>query len=159
MVLSENNFVLARSREHKFILETMAQLEEVLRISSLQELIPQLKKIIEPFRDQVMLHHELEEQVIFQAALEAIPSARIVSLVLRLQKEHGIFSAAIDSILFNLWHVEIDDILRRKIEKEVNQLALMIKKHSLAEVKELFPLLSNNGHCCELIVRYSARTG
>jgi hemerythrin-like domain-containing protein len=151
----DNNFVLARSREHKFILETLGELESVLRVSTAEELIPSLKAIIEPFRAQVAKHQGLEEQVIFQAALETMPMQKIVAVTLKLQREHGQITASIEAIQARLDHFNGEDALRRSITNDLNQLILTIKKHSLVEVKELFPAIGTNLRCKQLIDRYA----
>lgn len=159
MEATTNNFVLARSKEHKFILETLGELESTLRLSESSEIIEKLKNIIEEFEKKVILHQELEEKIIFQAALEAMPSEKIVSLTLKLQKEHGIFCATLAGIRFKLWHLDFDSKLRVKLETELSQLTNVIKKHSLIEVKELFPIISNNPRCRQLIDKYSQTLG
>ncbi len=151
----ENNFILARSKEHKFILETLGELESILKVATKEEFIPDLKSVIARFHEEMQKHQTLEENVIFKAALEAIPSPKVINLILALQKEHGEFLASIDSLTFLLYTVEIDNKVRLHIENTINRITLTIKKHSLLEVKELFPLLSVNARCKQLVDSYS----
>ncbi len=150
-----NNYVLARSKEHKLILETLGELESVLRLSERGELVSQLKAMMENFQEQMLKHQELEEKVIFQSALEACPSEKLVSTVLKLQKEHGIFAATIDSIIYRIWNLDFDDRMLLRLSNELGHLAIIVKKHSLLEVKELFPGISNNMRCKQLIEKYA----
>lgn len=154
---AENNFILARSQEHKLILETLADMEACLKFSSSRELIHNLRNLIEPFKSKFDLHQRLEEQVIFTAGLQVIPSENVVSLVLQLQKEHGIFEHTIDSLSEKLWNFPEDDGTRISIQRELEKLILNIKKHSLLEVTNLFPVLSKNPKCKQLIDTYSAK--
>lgn len=155
MIPIDNNYVLARSKEHKLILETLGELESVLRLSVREELVSQLKTIMENFQEKMLKHQELEEKVIFQSALEACPSEKLVSMVLKLQKEHGIFAATIDSIIYRIWNLDFDDRMLLKLSNELGHLTVMVKKHSLLEVKELFPTISNNLRCKQLIDKYA----
>lgn len=151
----DNNYVLARSKEHKLILETLGELESVLRLSEREELVSRLKAMMENFQEQMLKHQNLEEKVIFQSALEACPSEKLVSLVLKLQKEHGIFSATIESIIYRIWNLDFDDRMLLRLNNELGHLTIMVKKHSLLEVKELFPGISNNIRCRQLIDKYA----
>ncbi len=153
--MSDNNYILARSREHKLILESLGELESTVRLSTKDELIKNLKSIMEKFQHQMLKHQELEEKVIFQSALEATPSEKIVSITLGLVREHGVFVAMIESIIYRIWTFNMDDKMIQRITQELNQLTTMVKKHSLTEVKDLFPLLTNNLKCRQLIERYS----
>lgn len=151
MTMIENNFVLAISKEHKLILETLGELDSILKLATQSEMVSQLKAVIEPFKAKLLVHQEFEEEVIFRAALESMPSERIVSIILKLQKEHGIFLANIEAAFFSLLHLSESDNLRRTIEANLGQLSTLIKKHSVMEVKELFPLITNNSRCRQLM--------
>lgn len=155
MTNMENNYVLARSKEHKLILETLGELESVLHLSSRDELVTKLKSIIETFQKRILIHQQMEEKVIFQAALEVLHSEKIVALTLRLQKEHGQFTATIESLIFKIWNMDFNDNLLMRLSNELKDLTTAIKKHSLTEVKELFPILSNNLRCKQLIDKYA----
>jgi len=151
----DNNYILARSKEHKLILEILGEMESTLRLSERKELIPNLKKIMENFQQCMLRHQELEEKVIFQAGLEASPSEKIAKITIELVRDHGMFMSTIDSILYRIWSCEADDKLINRITQELSQLTTRIKQHSLVEVRELFPLLTNNLRCRQLIERYS----
>lgn len=153
----ENNFILARSQEHKLILETVGDLEACLKFSSAKELIHNLKNVIETFREKLEIHQKLEEQVIFAAGLETIPSDTVINLILQLQKEHGIFEATIASVIDKLWNFEEDDRNRIAIQRDLERFIVLIKKHSLTEVKNLFPILSANPRCKLLIDTFAAK--
>lgn len=155
MVAIDNNFVLAREPEHKYILETLGELEAILRLSTAEELVPGLKSIIFDFKEKVEIHQNLEEKVIFLAALEALPGKSVILPILRLQREHGVITATIDSIIFKLLHVFIDDSMRVKISDELSQLVILIKKHSMLEIQELFPIISQSIRCKQLIDQYA----
>lgn len=156
MVTAENNFVTAREQEHKYILETLGRLEAVLRLSTAEELVPGLKSHIFDFKEKVEFHQNLEEKVIFLALLEALPGPSIIAPILRLQREHGVILATIDSIIFMLQHVFIDDTLRARISEQLSQLVIMIKKHSLLEIQEMFPAIRQSTRCQKLINQYAA---
>jgi iron-sulfur cluster repair protein YtfE (RIC family) len=151
----ENNFILARSKEHELILETVGEMEACLKFSSANEMIAELRKIVEPFKDKMLMHQQLEEQVIFSAALETIPSDTIIRTVLHLQREHGYFESSLDSICQNLQNLEENHQNRRMIEYEIKKIVFHIKKHSLMEIKNLFPVLSNNPRCSQLIHKFA----
>jgi iron-sulfur cluster repair protein YtfE (RIC family) len=102
----ENNFILARAKEHELILETVGEMEACLKFNSAREVISELRKIVEPFKEKMLMHQQLEEQVIFSAALETIPTDTIIRTVLHLQKEHGYFESSLDSIIQNLQLLE-----------------------------------------------------
>ncbi len=152
----DNNFVLARSKEHKFILETLGEMESDLRLLPSEELVSRLRNTIDEFKAKVEKHQALEEAVIFQAALEAIPARKIVSTILKLQYEHGQFNATVEALIFQLNFCQLDDTLRGRISRILNHLILSIKKHSLVEVKELFPQVSGNARCRQLIEQLSS---
>ena len=151
----ENNFVLARAKEHELILETVGEMEACLKYSSAKEMTAELRKLVEPFKEKLLMHQQLEEQVIFSAALETIPSDTIIRTVLHLQKEHGYFESSLDSIIKNLQLLEENHHNRLIIEHEIKKMVLHIKKHSLMEIKNLFPVLSNNPTCSQLIHKFA----
>lgn len=157
MTAVENNFVLALSKEHKLILETLGELDSILKLATSDEMISQLRTLIEPFRAKLSRHQEFEEEVIFKAALEAMPSERIITIVLRLQKDHGIFLTSTEAVLSDLLYLRENDNIRRAIETNLNQISTLIKKHSIIEVKELFPLITCNSRCRQLIDQYSKK--
>jgi iron-sulfur cluster repair protein YtfE (RIC family) len=156
--LQENNFILARSQEHKHIFETLGEMEAGLKFSTAADMVSELKKLTEPFKTRIKKHHSLEEQVIFAAGLETMPSSRIVTIILQLQKEHGIFEKTVDNITFALYHAEEANKSRLFIEHQIKALIQAMKNHSLIEVKTLFPLLSKNPRCKDLIESKSAKT-
>lgn len=157
MTAVENNFVLAISKEHKLILETLGELDSILKLATADEMISQLRALIEPFRAKLSRHQEFEEEVIFKAALESMPSERVITTVLKLQKDHGIFLTSIDAILSNLLYLPENDNLRRTVESGLSQISTLVKKHSIIEVKELFPLITSNSRCRQLIDQYSKK--
>ncbi|MBU1106211.1 MAG: hemerythrin domain-containing protein [Candidatus Riflebacteria bacterium] len=153
----DNNFVLSLSKEHKLILETLGEIDAILKFTPQTEVAGKLKAVIEPFKAKLVEHQELEEKVIFKAALESMPTETIISIVLRLQKEHGKFLADVEAIYFNLLHLSENTSLQRTIETNLSQLSTLIKKHASVEVKELFPLITNNSRCRQLIDQYSKK--
>ncbi|PKL41038.1 MAG: hypothetical protein CVV41_18970 [Candidatus Riflebacteria bacterium HGW-Riflebacteria-1] len=157
MKVVENNYVLALSKEHKLILETLGELDSILKLSASDEMISQLKNIIEPFLAKLIRHQEFEEEVIFKSALEAMPSERIISIVLRLQKDHGVFLTSIEAILSNILYLTESDNLRQSVKMGLSHILNLIKKHSIIEVKELFPLITSNSRCRQLIEQYAKR--
>lgn len=147
----ENNFILARSQEHKLILETLGEMEGCLKYSTAEELVDKLKKLIDRFSENMSRHQVLEEKVIFAAALKVMPTDKVVEITTQLIKEHGIFEAAIASVR-NLLFADCDSVnIRKMIEKELQAIINQVKKHSLIEVKTLFPMLSANPQCKTVI--------
>lgn len=155
--IAENNFILARSQEHKLILESLGDIEACLKFSGVNELIENLKKSIEPFKAGVLQHQQLEERVIFAAGLQIMPTSSVVEMILNLTYEHGLFIASIDSIIDKLNHPCEGNQTRIMIERELGRIITMIKKHSLNEVKHLFPQLSANPRCRTLIDSLAAK--
>ncbi|MGM0600923.1 MAG: hemerythrin domain-containing protein [Candidatus Rifleibacteriota bacterium] len=151
----ENNFILARAQEHKLILETVGEMEACLKFNSADEMIQQLRQLVEPFKEKLTMHQQLEEQVIFSAALETVPADTTISTILQLQKDHGYFEATLDSIIYNLWNLEENNQNRQMIEHEIKKLLSQLKKHSLLEIKNLFPVLSKNPKCSQLIHHFA----
>lgn len=151
----ENNFILARAQEHKLILETVGEMEACLKFNSANEMIAELRKIAEPFKEKLIMHQQLEEQVIFSAALETMPSDTTIRTILHLQKDHGYFESTLDSIIHGLWNLEENNQNRQMIEHQIKKLISQLKKHSLLEVKNLFPVLSKNPKCSQLIHHFA----
>ena len=144
-----NSFILARTNEHKIILETLGEIEFCLKFTSRDEIINSLQKIIENFQIEIEHHHCLEEEVIFSSALEAISGKKIISTIQKLQKQHGEVEKTIEFLNYIICNFKDLDYL--KIENFFKDLIIKIKKHSLIEVKELFPVLSSNPICIQLI--------
>lgn len=143
----ENNFILARSQEHKLILETLGEMEACLKYSTAEELTDKLKELIDRFSKNISRHQVLEEKVIFAAALKVMPTDKVVEITTKLIKEHGIFETAIASVR-NLLFANCESAsIKRIIEKELQATINQVKKHSLLEVKTLFPMLSANPQC------------
>jgi hemerythrin-like domain-containing protein len=154
----ENNFILARSQEHKLILETLGEMEACLKYSTTEELIGKLKSLIDKVSDNIARHQILEEKVIFAAALKVMPTDKVVEITTQLIKEHGIFEAAIASVK-NLLFANCDGAnIRKIIEKELQAIINQVKKHSLIEVRTLFPMLSANPQCKTVIDSLATKT-
>ncbi|MEW6712646.1 MAG: hemerythrin domain-containing protein [Candidatus Riflebacteria bacterium] len=147
----ENNFILARSQEHKLILESLGDMEACLKFSTADELIENLKRIIETFKANLLKHQKLEELVIFSAGMQAVPTSTVTGLIIQLTREHGLFEATIDSIIDKMNFPCEGNQTRLMIQRDLERIITLIKKHSLNEVKNLFPLLSNNLKCRTLI--------
>jgi len=157
MTTETNNYVLVISQEHKLILETLGELEAILKTSEQANMIGHLKELIEVFKKKIFDHQYFEEEIIFKAALEAMPSERVISIILNLQKEHGIFLNSLETFAAQIMPLTKAAPNTDTIEKNLAQFSDLLKRHSLREVKELFPMITNNSRCRQLIDLYAKR--
>lgn len=142
---AENNAILAICREHKFILEDLAELEKCADIPEPAIRVAELKKNIEKFEMNLTRHNRVEEIIIFRNALIAMPTSDVIDTVMNLQKEHGIVETLIGTVNSEIWHVNQNDSkVISRVFLIVREIIRIIKLHTATEVKDLFPKLSKN---------------
>jgi hemerythrin-like domain-containing protein len=153
-----NNPILALSKEHRFILEQMAGVEAVLKQPDAEAMAAHLRSIESAFMPFVEKHFRFEEEVLFPAALEAMPVGPTIRVILQLTREHGeflrwardLFAWARSSRRFEGLE---GAVRRRDIKAGID----LIRQHSHLEVTDLFPRISGNPRCCQMIEAVLAR--
>ena len=90
---------LRLSMEHTLILDAIQGFEEILSKPGAPQSFPTLKEKMKTFETDCRDHFDLEERVLFPAALACLSSLEIVDTVLLMQKEHGYLERDLDGLL------------------------------------------------------------
>ena len=125
---------LKASKEHVIIYQHIETFQKIIAAKNKDGLFHALKESLEAFEKDMQAHFELEESVLFPAALTCIASLETCDQVLKFQKEHGYFEKDLESIRQQMHHL-IDEE-RDVTEEALNGLADLLKgfkTHALAE--------------------------
>ncbi len=155
-----NNPILALSNEHRFILEQMAGIEAVLREPDPGAMAAHLTSIESAFMPFLIRHFRFEEELLFPAALEALPVGPTIKVVLQLTREHGDLERWARDLFAWARATEATDAQAETARRqEIKAFSDLIRSHSHREVTELFPKISSNPRCCQMIETALARGG
>lgn len=137
---------LKASKEHIIIHNHIQLFQDLLAKESTDEWRHLLQQALGPFESDIRAHFELEEQVLFPAALTCLSSLEICDMVLKFQKEHGYFEKDLMMLQSRL-STETDEDLRAFLEQFLKQ----FREHALAETQQLYYLMDREKACQRLI--------
>ena len=84
-----NNMVLRISNEHKIIFNYVVRFDKGLSSGDYEQARALIRLLATPMQLEMNKLFQLEEKILFSAALLSRPESAVVELVLVLQKEHG----------------------------------------------------------------------
>jgi hemerythrin-like domain-containing protein len=147
-----NEQFLRLSMEHTLIIEYIGSFEKIIRKSNTAGSFPEFKKVMKVFKKDILDHFNLEERVLFPAALACLTSLEIVDTVLSLQKEHGYLERDLDSLYGHIRKQE-----RTMQTLSVNLVSLlkaftrMLKNHAQIEIESVFRPMDENRRCGRIL--------
>ena len=142
---------LKASKEHIIIYQHIEAFQKIIEAENKEGLFISLKNALEAFKKDIQAHFELEESVLFPAALTCISSLETCDQVLKFQKEHGYFEKDLQSIRQKM-HVQ-DEGEKNVPEDILNDLADLLKgfkTHALAE-SNLYSQMDREKACQRLM--------
>lgn len=157
---SVNNPILALSGEHRFIFEQIGRLEGVFAMDDGKAAACQLATIEPALMPFLLRHFRLEEEILFSGALEALPVGSIIRVVLQLTREHGELARwASELFTWARSGASVEATVWQARRQEAKAFSDLTRRHAQVEVTDLFPKISGNPRCCQLIETALARSG
>lgn len=150
-----NNIVLKLSKEHKLINDYAGTFARNMKNPD-PAFMKDLQSFLAFLENDLIKHFRLEERLFFPAAVNGAPSYETTTLVLNLQKDHGILETRLKAISRankRLTGQNPDDPVMGTISRFLEAL----KTHARLEVTELFPLINANKTCLALLKEYGVR--
>ena len=147
-----DNEIAKLANEHKLIADYVAKFskgksqKDKAFFSNLQSFFQFLKK-------DLLRHFELEELVIFPAAVNGAPSYETTLAVLHLQKDHGRLENQFNQLLGRESEMAPQK-LNASLVKEMGNFFENLKNHAKYELTELFPAIDQHNQCKNLIEQY-----
>jgi hemerythrin-like domain-containing protein len=143
---------LRLSMEHTLILDVIHDFHDVLSKPDAKESFHNIKRMTEAFEKDCRDHFNLEETVLFPAALACLSSLDSVDVVLLLQKEHGYLERDLDSLLDFLQNQpETTVTIPGDLQIQMQSFCTMLDKHAQIEMKEVFRLMDESRHCQKIL--------
>lgn len=151
-----NNPILKQSQEHKIILNYVARFDQALMDNKKEELVAMIRTISSFFQKDLKNHFKMEEKIFFPAVILGNGSEESVTMILELQKDHGMMEKEMERILdvvqLGKTHsANVDKPLLELFEPFLHD----IKDHARREVEELFPLIDTSDECKALVAKFS----
>ncbi len=147
-----DNEIAKLANEHKLIADYVAKFskgkakKDKAFFSSLQSFFRFLKK-------DLLRHFELEELVVFPAAVNGDPTYETTLAVLHLQKDHGRLESQFNQLLARESEMAPQK-LNASLIKEMGTFFDKLKNHAKYELTELFPAMDQKPQCKNLIEQY-----
>jgi len=139
------------SREHQIVKDYFLKFQQIL-FEEKSNTMKMLRKSVKHFEEELLSHFRLEEIFIFPTALLCIPDITTVDLVLKLQKEHGLFERDMKTLLTMIEDTpgtvkEIPDPIRTAL----SSLTTAFIHHAENEMNVLFPEIDNDERANKII--------
>jgi hypothetical protein len=138
--------------EHKFIISYLEKFDAMVNEKELGLVHTKLQAVAPHLQRQVSDHFAFEEEFIFPAALAGTPSSELITLVLRLQKEHGIIEREIMEI-FDLVTGSGDFTahIGQEIALRAQRVAPIIREHTAREGHDLVAVFRQDSLAIEIL--------
>jgi len=143
---------LRLSMEHTLILDYINTFEKILHESSTPFSFPELLNTLKKFKKDLQDHLNLEERVLFPAALSCLSSLEIVDTVLLMQKEHGYLERDLETLqhLIQL-KPRTTKIFPQNILDRLKGFTGLLKKHAQIEMESIFRPMDESRRCGRIL--------
>lgn len=139
---------LRMSMEHTLILEAIRSFEEILSKPDAPQSFLNLKEKMKTFEKDCEDHFNLEEKVLFPAALACLSSLEIVDTVLLMQKEHGYLERDLDDLLTLIQNQPKKmPTIPEEIQDPFISFCALLKEHADVEMEDIFRPMDESRHC------------
>ncbi len=143
---------LQLSKEHIIYQQYINQLNDLIQEGTDVGNFNLLKKIVLNIKNDLLDHFQLEEQVLFPAALLSLPSVAMADQILYLTREHGAFERDTETLIQIVKcqpgdNPDIPQLLIDFLKTYTDNL----DKHARTEMEDLFPKLDEDKRCIEII--------
>lgn len=140
------------SKEHIIYQQYINQLKDLIHEGTDAGNFDLLKKIVLNIKNDLLDHFQLEEQVLFPAALLSLPSVEMADQILLLTREHGAFERDTETLIqiVNCQPADNQDIPQQLIDF-LKTYTDNLDQHARTEMDELFPKLDADKKCIEVI--------
>ena len=139
---------LRMSMEHTLILDSIRSFEEILSKPGAPQSLLNLKEEMKTFETDCRDHFNLEEEVLFPAALACLSSLEIVDTVLLMQKEHGYLERDLEGLLILIQNQPKKmSAIPEQLKDSMKSFCSLLKKHADVEMEDLFRPMDESRHC------------
>lgn len=135
------------SKEHTIMQDYGAEIARVIAEDDCAELQRITKNIRSDFED----HFQLEEKIIFPAALLCLSSLEISDLIISLTKEHGLFECDIQTIVQFVDCEAKNNTISSELKTYLEDFVSRLEAHGKREMEDLFPRLDNDKRARQII--------
>ncbi|EKD26089.1 MAG: hypothetical protein ACD_79C01375G0004 [uncultured bacterium] len=136
--------ILNNAEEHDVILNDLEKFDKLLQDENFDEVFKGSKNILSFFDKEMKEHFLQEEEVLFPAVLLNKTDNKTISLVLILQKEHGVILEKVEFLKKE--KNNYDNYKDSNYITLLQKIIVELMEHSKKEMKELYPLLENLTH-------------
>lgn len=150
-----NTIMLRISGEHKIIFDYVVRFDKALSSGNYEQARVLIRLLSRHMQLDLIKHFELEEKILFPAALLSQPEPAVVELVLVLQKEHGLMKRDFQ----RLGDISLSNEDPSAVIQMLKSFLDLLKQHTNREVTELFPWINKNPPCMALIEKYIRSLG
>ena len=146
------NAFLQISKEHKIVKEFITDFKSLIDAGPQAGNLQTLKDKTKILKEDLFEHFQLEEQVLFPAALLAMPSVELADRILLLTREHGAFERDVMTLKqIVACHPEKDPNIPQNTLDFLVTFVENLESHTRIEMDELFPRMDQNKKCTEVI--------
>jgi len=142
---------LRLSMEHTLIYDYIHMFEKMLCESSSKISLQKLPDTLKKFKKDLLDHFNLEERVLFPAALSCLYSLEIVDTVLLAQKEHGYFERDLDLILGIMKKKSSKSAQSDDLYERLKVFTQHLKNHAIIEMESVFRPMDESRKCSRLL--------
>ena len=144
------------SKEHEIVKHYLQSFQQVIDQGILADTFPAVKDKMKTFRQDFEHHFEVEELFLFPTALLCISTFSVIDLILKLQKEHGMFLKDVERIEDLVRSQREDDKqMHELLFNQIKQFTIEMEQHVKDEMNILFPQLDGNDRALQIIKDYS----
>jgi len=143
---------LRLSMEHTLIKDYIQTFENILCDSDDPISFQKFIKIMKRFKKDLLDHFNLEERVLFPAALSCLSSLEIVDTVLLMTKEHGYLERDLDLILGIMQQKKSSKpALPDDLQEPLKVFTQFLKKHAQIEMESVFRPMDESRRCGRIL--------
>lgn len=135
------------SKEHAIMQEYVSDLRQVVESNDCRK----LQKITENIRADFEDHFQIEEKIIFPAALLCLTTLETADLIITLSKEHGLFECDVQTIIQFVDCESKNNSISTELKVFLEGFINRLEKHAKREMDELFPKLDTDKRAQKII--------
>jgi iron-sulfur cluster repair protein YtfE (RIC family) len=142
-----NEAFLKVSKEHTIVKKYIWDLKSVLESDN----CVQLQEAIQNIKADLLDHFNLEERIIFPAALICLPSLEMADRIIRLSREHGVFESDVPTIIQFVECHDPNQPISQELGMFIQNFIERLETHARIEMDELFPKMDQDKRCLKVI--------
>lgn len=147
-----DNAFLKISKEHQIVQRYTDLFGKLVQSGPRAGNFAALSDVVKTLKQDLSDHFQLEEQVLFPAALLALPSVDMADQILLLTREHGAFERDTATLIqIVTCHPQDNPDIPQETLDFLKTYTDNLKKHAQMEMSDLFPKMDADKRCREVI--------